>query len=97
MSFAVTRRRFEAAAAEAGIEGVTFHDLRHAYVSMLVARRMVPSTAIAKLVGHERVRSRSGSTCTCTTDYVPTRRYGRRWLGKPDAPHTPPRRRRNAR
>jgi integrase len=47
-----TRRGFEMAAAKAGIDDVTFHDLRHAYVSMLAARR-VPSSVIAELVGHE--------------------------------------------
>jgi integrase len=48
----VTRRGFEAATERAGIDGVTFHDLRHAYVSMLANRR-VPSSVIAELVGHE--------------------------------------------
>ena len=48
----VTRRGFEPAAKKAGIEGVTFHEMRHAYVSMLAAKG-VSSTAIAELVGHE--------------------------------------------
>jgi integrase len=48
----VTRRGFEAATKKAGIEDVTFHDLRHAYVSLLATRR-VPSSVIAELVGHE--------------------------------------------
>ena len=47
----VTRRGFEPAAKKAGID-VTFHEMRHAYVSMLAAKG-VSSTAIAELVGHE--------------------------------------------
>lgn len=48
----VTRRGFEPAAKLAGIDGVTFHDIRHAFVSRLYAHG-IPSTKIAELVGHE--------------------------------------------
>jgi integrase len=34
----VERRGFDAAAADAGIEGVTLHDLRHAYGSRLASK-----------------------------------------------------------
>jgi integrase len=48
----VTRRGYEAAAERAGIEGTSFHSLRHAYISMLAAKG-IPSSAVADLVGHE--------------------------------------------
>jgi integrase len=51
----VTRRGFEPAAARAGIEGVTFHDMRHAFASRMIARGIEPVT-LAKLMGHEDIR-----------------------------------------
>jgi len=51
----VTRRGFELAAARAGIDGVTFHDMRHAFASRMIARGIEPVTP-AKLMGHEDIR-----------------------------------------
>jgi integrase len=48
----VTRRGFEAAAGEAGIEGVTFHSMRHAFASRMIDRG-ISSTVLAALMGHE--------------------------------------------
>jgi integrase len=48
----VTRRGFEPAAEKAGIEGVTFHDMRHAFASRMISRE-ISSTVLAKLMGHE--------------------------------------------
>ena len=47
----VTRRGFEAAAEKAGIEGVSFHDLRHAAASRLIAAGLSPVT-VAAICGH---------------------------------------------
>ena len=47
-----TRRGFEAAAARAGIEGVTFHSMRHAFASRMISRG-IDSTVLAALMGHE--------------------------------------------
>jgi integrase len=48
----VTRRGFEPAAELAGIEGVTFHSMRHAFASRMIDRG-ISSTVLAKLMGHE--------------------------------------------
>ena len=48
----VTRRGFEAAASEAGIEGVTFHSMRHAFASRMIDRG-ISSTVLAAVMGHE--------------------------------------------
>jgi integrase len=45
------RRGFERAAEAAGLEGVTFHDLRHAFASLMIERG-VSSTVLANLMGH---------------------------------------------
>jgi hypothetical protein len=50
----VTRRGFEAAAIEAGIEGVSFHSLRHAAASRLIAAGLSPVT-VAAVLGHAAV------------------------------------------
>jgi integrase len=47
-----TRRGFEAAAAQAEIEGVTFHSMRHAFASRMI-HRGISSTVLAALMGHE--------------------------------------------
>jgi integrase len=47
----VTRRGFEAAAAEAGIDGVSFHSMRHAFASRMIDRG-ISSTVLAALMGH---------------------------------------------
>ncbi len=47
----VQRRGFERAADVAGLEGVTFHDLRHAFASIMVERG-VSSAVLASLMGH---------------------------------------------
>ncbi len=47
-----TRRGFEAAAREGGIEGVTFHSMRHAFASRMIDRG-ISSTVLAALMGHE--------------------------------------------
>ncbi len=47
-----TRRGFEAAAETAGIEGVTFHSMRHAFASRMIDRG-ISSTVLAALMGHE--------------------------------------------
>jgi integrase len=47
-----TRRGFELAAAEAGIEGVTFHSMRHAFPSRMIARG-ISSTVLPALMAHE--------------------------------------------
>jgi integrase len=48
----VTRRGFEAAARRAGIEGVSFHSMRHAFASRMISRG-ISSTVLAALMGHE--------------------------------------------
>jgi integrase len=48
----VTRRGFEAAARHAGIEGVSFHSMRHAFASRMIARG-ISSTVLAAIMGHE--------------------------------------------
>lgn len=48
----VTRRGFEPAAREAGLEGVTFHSLRHAAASRLIRAGLDPVT-VAAVLGHE--------------------------------------------
>ena len=48
----VTRHGFEPAAKQAGIEGVTFHSMRHAFASRLIDKG-ISSTVLAKLMGHE--------------------------------------------
>jgi len=47
-----TGRGFEPAAAEAGIDGVSFHSMRHAFASRMIARG-ISSTVLAALMGHE--------------------------------------------
>ena len=47
-----TGRGFETAAARAGIEGVTFHSMRHAFASRMIDRG-INSTVLAALMGHE--------------------------------------------
>ena len=47
-----TRRGFQAAGVEAGIGGVSFHSMRHAFASRMIARG-ISSTVLAKLMGHE--------------------------------------------
>jgi integrase len=47
-----TRRAFEAAAKKAGIDGVTFHSMRHAFASRMIDRG-ISSTVLAALMGHE--------------------------------------------
>jgi integrase len=47
-----TRRGFEQAAKTAGIEGVSFHDLRHAAASRLIDAGLSP-VAVADFLGHE--------------------------------------------
>ena len=48
----VTRRGFEPAAKLAGIEGVSFHSLRHAFASRMIFKEISP-TVLARLMGHE--------------------------------------------
>lgn len=48
----VTRRGFELAAKHAGIKGVTFHSMRHAFASRMIDRG-ISSTVLATLMGHE--------------------------------------------
>jgi integrase len=48
----VTRRGFEAAAVEAKLVGVSFHDLRHAAASRLIRGGLDPVT-VADVLGHE--------------------------------------------
>lgn len=48
----VTRRGFEAAAKKAGIDGVSFHSMRHAFASRMIDRGLA-STVLARLMGHE--------------------------------------------
>jgi integrase len=47
-----TGRGFELAAKKAGIEGVTFHSMRHAFASRMIDRG-ISSTVLAALMGHE--------------------------------------------
>jgi integrase len=47
-----TRRGCELAAEKAGIEGVTFHSMRHAFASRMIDRG-IRSTVLASLMGHE--------------------------------------------
>jgi hypothetical protein len=73
-----TRRGFELAAGQAGIEGVTFHSMRHAFASRMIDRG-ISSTVLAALMGTSRARSPSAATSTCSTDSAPTSRCDRRW------------------
>jgi integrase len=47
-----TRRGFEAAAALAEIDAVSFHSMRHAFASRMISRG-ISSTVLAALMGHE--------------------------------------------
>lgn len=47
-----SRRGFEKAAEHAQIEGVSFHSMRHAFASRMIARG-ISSTVLAKIMGHE--------------------------------------------
>ena len=47
-----TGRGFEPAAKAAGLEGVSFHSMRHAFASRMIDRG-ISSTVLAKLMGHE--------------------------------------------
>jgi site-specific recombinase XerD len=49
----VERRGFDAAAEAAGIEGVTHHDLRHAYGSRLASKGL-SARQIADAIGHKK-------------------------------------------
>jgi integrase len=51
----VTRRGSEPAIRAAGIEGVSIHDLRHAFASRMISRGVEPVT-LASLMGHEDAR-----------------------------------------
>jgi integrase len=51
----VTRRGFEPAVTKAGIQDVTFHDMRHSFASRMINRVIKPVT-LAKLMGHEDIR-----------------------------------------
>jgi integrase len=48
----VTSRGWEEAREEAGVEGVTFHDLRHAAASRLIEAGLSP-VRVAAVLGHE--------------------------------------------
>jgi integrase len=50
-----TRRGFEPAAKLAEIDGISFHSMRHAFASRMIARGIEPVT-LAKLMGHEDAR-----------------------------------------
>ena len=47
-----TGRGFDGVATEAGLEGVSFHSMRHAFASRMIDRG-ISSTVLAKLMGHE--------------------------------------------
>jgi len=47
-----TGRGFDGAAKQAGLEGVSFHSMRHAFASRMIDRG-ISSTVLAKLMGHE--------------------------------------------
>ena len=47
-----TGRGFQPAAGKAGIEGVSFHSMRHAFASRMISRG-INSTVLAALMGHE--------------------------------------------
>lgn len=49
----VERRGFDTAASDAALEGVTFHDLRHAYGSRLASKGLT-ARAIADAMGHKK-------------------------------------------
>jgi len=51
----LSQRGFEPAASLAGIENVTFHDMRHAFASRMIARG-IEAVTLAKLMGHEDIR-----------------------------------------
>ena len=60
----VQSRGFDAAARLAGIDGVSFHSLRHAFASRMIFRGTSPSL-LARLMGHEvQRRPRSAATST---------------------------------
>ena len=48
----MTRRGFEPAAEIAGLDGVTFHDLRHAAASRLIDAGL-DAVTVAAVLGHE--------------------------------------------
>jgi integrase len=47
-----TGRGFDGAVKQAGLEGVSFHSMRHAFASRMIDRG-ISSTVLAKLMGHE--------------------------------------------
>ena len=47
-----TGRGFAVAAKKAGLTGVSFHSMRHAFASRMIDRG-ISSTVLAKLMGHE--------------------------------------------
>jgi integrase len=68
----VERRGFDAAAQDAGIEGVTQHDLRHAYGSRLASRVSAPGRSRTRWDTSPRGRPRFTSRASTATR--PTRR-----------------------
>jgi integrase/recombinase XerC len=52
----VQRRGFDTAASDAGIDGVTLHDLRHAYGSRLASKGLT-ARQIADAMGHKITRT----------------------------------------
>jgi integrase len=56
-------RVFRPAVRRAELDGLTFHDLRHTYASLMVAARTSPHV-IAEQLGHRDAKRRSTSTST---------------------------------
>jgi hypothetical protein len=78
----VTRRGFEPAVARAGIENVTFHDMRHAFASRMIARGIEPVT-LAKLMGHEDIRETLNTYSHLWDGSAPMTWCERQWRSDP--------------
>jgi integrase len=73
----VERRGFDAAAKDAVIEGVTVHDLRHAYGSRLASRGL-SARQIADAMGHKKTSTTEIYIQRFNGDAPPTNVCGRR-------------------
>lgn len=78
----VRRRGFQEAVKLAGLDRpdeprLTFHDLRHAFASIMIERG-INSTVLATIMGHTTAASPKPSTSTCSTANELRNRYGKR-------------------
>ena len=94
-------RVFRPAVRRAGLDGLTFHDLRHTYASLTVAAGVTPMV-IAEQLGHRDARlvleryghlypGASGQAAIALDLYLEAATVGQTWGGGgvPDEPHAP--------